>query len=483
MDHGCHITRPTRSAGPWTGRLGAVALLLVATTKPPAASGQVEDLGSQAQGIVDQMHAQANYWTPQMQRQSVMGDGSIQTPAPPSVPSVSPAMLRQQQLQIQQQERQLQILQQRQQMMMAGAQFVGQQIGQALGQALFGPNNGQNSQLEAEQARQAEALRQQQIAAEHQARIARAAELRVNWDQRDANLSNELADVLSTPGPKSTAFFGLGGGADPSAVLNEPASGNGPDPFDSAGPVAVPDAGGAGDSSVVVLDDPSGTPALSPEFLAAQQQRAADTAAYEMSLSSWRRTALVAVPPSSTGPDWQGPLAEKLKAYGISRAIAEAKGSSAYANLTKSLEYLPGYGWMVKAKNAYDYASNLHGQFDAIYHPLQTQANRTLSVAMDGMSNATYALASPATSGSTFLEDYNQRVEAQGGEYEKLDESLIKKRLGGELSQRNDRDAQTMIRSDEPSRIRAVDGEPNSYVRANIWRQQSPANLQEVGYP
>jgi hypothetical protein len=40
-----------------------------------------------------------------------------------------------------------------------------------------------------------------------------------------------------------------------------------------------------------------------------------------------------------------------------------------------------------------------------------------------------------------------------------------------------------MIRSDEPSRIRAVDCEPNSYVRANIWRQQSPANLQEVGYP
>jgi hypothetical protein len=481
MNHGCLITRLTGLTGYWSCRFGAVALLLVATTGSPAAFGQVEDLGSQAQGIVDQMHAQANYWMPA--RQSAMGDSSVQTSVTPSVPTVSPATLRQQQLQIQRQEQQLQILQQRQQMMMAGAQFVGQQIGQALGQALFGSNNGQNSQLEAEQARQAEAIRQQQIAAEHQARIERAAELRSVWDQRDANLSNELADVLTTPGPKSTAFFGLGGGADPSAVLNDPASGAGPDPFDSAGPVAVPDAGGAGDSSAVVLDDPSGTPALSPEFLAAQQQRAADTAAYEMSLSSWQRTSLVAAPPSPTGPDWRGPLAEKIESYGISRAIAEVKGSSAYTNLTKSLEYLPGYGWMVKAKNAYDYASNLHGQFDALYHPLETQANRTLNVAMDGMSDATYALASPTTSGSAFLEDYNQRVEAQGGEYEKLDESLIKRRVGVGASYNNDRDAQSMIRSDEPSRIRAVGGDPNSYVRANIWQQQSPANLQEVGYP
>jgi hypothetical protein len=436
--------------------------------------GQVEDLGGQAQEIVDQMHAQADYWTPQMQQQSAMGSASAAA-SQSFTPGPSPAMLRQQQQQIYQQERQLQIMQQRQQMMMAGAQIVGQQLGQMLGQALFGSGSDPAAQLAAEQARQAE---EQQLAARHQAQIDSAAQMRIDWDQRDAAMSNELAGVFSTPGAKSTAFFGVGGGPDPESTLSDATAGNSvTDPNSGATAASDP----SGDDAPLVVDDAAGTPSLAPEFLAAQQTRAAETAAFESSLSSWERTSTPA--PPVPADDWAAPYAEKFKDYAVGQIADKIKSTSVYSNFTNTLQYVPGYEWAVKAKSAYDYAQGLRGKFDALYNPYQTEVNKTLG-AIESSTTAVAVYSASGQINASGLEDQiSPATDEQANGFDGMAMSGIKGQVKSGLSNASSRDAAIQKPSDEVALIRPVSGESNSYVRRQIWQQQPGANLNEAGYP
>jgi hypothetical protein len=460
MIRGFIATRQAQNAGNQFCGLGIVALLLL----PMTLSAQVEDLGSQAQGIVDQMRAQANNWTPQMQQQSVMGSSSgsgvsVQNGVSNSyTPSLSPAMQRQ----IQQQEQRIQLMQQRQQLMMAGAQMAGQIAGQLLAQALFNPGADQ-------QAQQAALQQQQELAALHQAQVTHAAQMRSEWDQRDAGMSDDLASVFSSPGPKSTAFFGVGGGPDSSSILSEPAPSTSTDFFDSAGSVAVSDPAPTPDSSVVVIDSPSAAPALAPEFLAAQQVRAVQTSAFNDGLSSWGRVSVSAPPVPAA--DWRGMVADQFTSYGISFAINEVKGSAAYANMMNSLQYVPGYEWAGKAKSAFDYVSNLRGEFYALYNPLQTEVTRTTDLAMNGAMNTAAFIASPNLEGSAYVEDYNNQVLDQRDAWQTTGSLMIKGRLSAELGSRNNTDAEIMKVQDAPSRVVPVNVETTPDMRQGIFQE------------
>lgn len=412
-----------------------------------------------AQGLAAQMAEQKAYWTPERQRMAVMGNGSNSAA---SVPSMSPTFQRQ----LQQRQQQLQQQQQMQQMQMATAQIVGQQLGQMLAQSLFSSGSQQNAQQIAA-AHHAEVIRQQQIVAERQARIERAAELRMDWDRRDMQMANDLAEVFS-PVSRPPAFFGVEG---PDAASVEaalaPESTSLVVPLDAPAVLTSPTAS-MSDPSVVALDD-SKPLVLAPEFLADQQRRAAQTAAYEANLASW------GPPPLAPGPAASGSrsiLVDKINDLVVDQLKTRVQATAAYANFVHTLEYLPGYEWAVKAKGAYDYAANLRGQFDALSSPIQAEANRSMELTIRGMTLATNQLASPGLGGADLAENYNREVYRQEERYGRMAGDLIKQRVETGLTQSNERDASIMIGSDEPTRVRAVRGEPNSYVRFNIWQQQ-----------
>jgi hypothetical protein len=405
-------------------------LILAAVLSPRALMGQVEDLGGQAQGIVDQMRAQASYWTPQ-QQQSAMGNPSVAAGAqagPGYSPPLSPAMQRQALAA----EQRIQMYQQRQQLMVAGAQAVGQIAGQMLAQALLG-NPAEDAQR-AEQARQAEVFRQQQIAELHQAQVNRAAQMRVDWDQRDAGVSEEISDVLSAPAPRSTAFFGLGGGVDPSAALAETAPVADAGLADSAAAAPVQGPVPLTGSSDVVVNDAPGTPALAPEFLAAEQQRAVQTAAFNDNLSNWGRVSTQGSPAAIGGSGWRDSVKDKLIAYGAGTMVAEVQGTSAYANAMKLAQYVPGADLLVKAKQAYDYGSNLVGQRDAILNPLGTKVTGTI--------NTAFQRASDVAAGRYDAD--NSDLDDQVNGYQDTALSLAKKRLSTGLSYSNAQDSRVL---------------------------------------
>lgn len=421
-----------------------------------------------AQGIAAEMARQRAYWTPERQRMAVMGDGSDSVA---SVPAMSPAFQRQ--LQLQQQQVQLQ--QQMQQLRLATAQMVGQQIGQMLADSLFGSKSSQAAAQSAAAARQAAILQQQQIAAARQARIEHAAALRMDWDQRDTQMAADLADVFNAPVSGSSALFGSNG-PDAASVQAELASDSRSlvVPLDMSVPLtslATPTA--SSDPSVVVLDDDKPL-ALAPEFLAAQQQRAAQTMAFNDSLSPWAQTPAAAAPVPGAALYDRNTLAEKVNGFAVDQAVD---------HLAEAAQRLPGLGWVGRAKSVYDYADALHGQYEALRHPFQTENDRTLALFMRGMTEATDQLASPNRGGQEFAETYFAEIQRQGGRYGDMAQSLIEKQIHWGLSGSTRHDVEIMSGSDEPSRVRAVRGEPNAYVRFNIWQQQGGANLTEIGYP
>ena len=398
-------------------RATAVAALLAAALGSARLQGQVEDLGGQAQGIVDQMRAQAAYWTPQMQQASAQAG----VPAPSTTggttitftPNASAATQRQ----FLQQEQRIQAIQQRQQMMVAGAQMAGQIAGQLLAQALFGSPNDEQARLAA-QARQ----QQEQLAAEQQrqAQLKRAAQMRIDWDQRDAGMSDELADVFSAPAARSTPAFGIDSSTDPSAMGDPTVPNDGTNFFGSGGQ----DGQAPGAESIPeVAGDSSPVPSLAPEYVLSQQGGMAPSTAE----FSWAH--LPEAGPNAPTSQWRQALADKLTGYGIDFAVDKVKGTSAYDRFADALKYVPGYDMAVKAKSAYDYGANLKGQFDALEHPLETVNNRTIAVFENGASGAVEAFSNVRSDGSAFSEDYWQRVQSMGADYNRTTLALIKSRI------------------------------------------------------
>gem|GEM_PF-7011881 len=425
-------------------------------------------VSAEAQSIASQMAQQRAYWTPERQRiEGGWRPNSDSTTSVSSVPAMSPAFQRQMQLQ----QQQLQLQQQAQQMRMAAAQMVGQQLGQMLADSLFGSKSNQGAAQAAAAARQAAIIQQQQIAAARQARIEHAAALRTDWDRRDAQMSDDLAEVFNAPISGSSALFGASG-PDAASVQAELASDSTSlvIPLDTSVPLAPPATPTANsDPSVVVLDD-SKPLALAPEFLAAQQQRAAQTMAFNDSLSPWARTPAAAAPVPRSALYDRNALAEKVDDFAIDQAIE---------HLSEAAKHMPGYGWVGQAKYAYA----LHEQYEALRNPFQTQNDRTLALLMRGMTDATDQLASEHLGGEDLANNYFAEIQREGGRYGDMTQSLIKKQIRWGLSESTDRDVDIMSGSSEPSRVRAVRGEPNSYIRVNIWQQQSGANLNEIGYP
>jgi hypothetical protein len=434
----------------------AVAALLVAAFCPLRLRSQVEDLGSQAQGIVDQMHAQASFWTPAVQQQSAMG--SVPTSSTTGGTTITftpnPYASAATQRQMMQQEQRIQMFQQRQQLMMAGAQAAGQLAGQLLVQAIFGSPNDEQARL-AEQARQ----QQEQLAAEqlHQAQVNRAAQMRIDWDQRDAGMSNELADVFSAPAAKSTPAFGINSDTDPSAMGDPTVPNDGTNFFGSGGQGgSVPDT----DSSPVLADDTTPIPSLAPEYLSAQQGGGG---------LAWAHLPDANPPPPVS--QWQGALKEKLTDYGINFAIGQVKDSAAYARVADVLKYVPGYDLAMKAKAAYDYGANLKGQFEALEHPLEAVNARTITVFENGASGAAETISNIHTDGSAFTEDYWQQVQNRGADYNETDASLIKNRVKTGLSAANKQDEALLKGSDEPARVVPVSVEADTNMRVNIFQE------------
>ncbi len=288
-----------------------------------------------------------------------------------------------------------------QQMMMNTANAVGQQIGQQIGQQLgnwlFGGGNNNNSgpsqaELEAQRQQQEAALqqaeqqRQQQRIQELARRFNMATQMRAGWDGREQAMSSELTGVFDQPVSGSTDFFGSSGGVNPAGLnaLNNDTSVV--DLRDDArlGLPAIdtpPSAPATADATAAA--DPDGAVVLSsdtvdPNFLAAEQTRAAQTTAYNDSLWRWNEM------PATSGPNTGGGTIQALQNQAAGWANEKLKAIG-WDQAQPYLSELPGYSVFKYAKGALKTA-----QGD--YNVLNGQASKILLMDEENITQAADAL-------------------------------------------------------------------------------------------